>query len=749
MIKTIFLGFIFLFCFLFIVYPQAAFPPVYEIKSDTASVIVVDSIYWQKLEDNNGKWTFEEVSKEPLSGRFHIQGARADGIDTGNAHAHWQRYRLKNTMPYTVSVSLISPVDLFDVYIIKTGKPVQHLRSGRLRKWEEKDGLKSADWAGAIPLVIAPGEEISIYDRRYRKYETLHRITVRLFNSEKLIQKEYVDYVDSRENYFEVFHLQEAFIIGMIFISIFISIFFYRVVKEKVYLYFALFAFLLAINRHYNIAGSYTQWFRPDLSRYVTYIGFAWILIPFFLVQFFRYFFLVKTKYPKWDKLLFIAGLLNLVTGIIGAIIYIINDGEIGWVYQASTVVSFLLIPVAVIITSLLYIRNSNRSFRNIAYGTIPLMLLYMISIFPFEWNFLRDNFRLIEMIFLCWLLLCFVRVLIMRFDNLRKENAQQALDKERLAKEKEIERNELIAAQKIQLEKDVAERTAALKQSLEDLKATQSQLVQSEKMASLGELTAGIAHEIQNPLNFVNNFSEVSNELIDEMNEELNKGDINEAKAIGNDIKQNLEKITHHGKRADAIVKGMLQHSRSSSGQKEPTDINKLADEYLRLAYHGLRAKDPRDAAHKSFNATLKTDYDASIGNINIIPQDMGRVLLNLITNAFYAVQEKSGLKGLTSQYEPTVSLSTKKAGDKVLISVTDNGNGIPKNIIDKIFQPFFTTKPTGQGTGLGLSLSYDIVKAHGGELLVESGGKMEAKEREGVNVEQQGTTFIISLPV
>ena len=269
------------------------------------------------------------------------------------------------------------------------------------------------------------------------------------------------------------------------------------------------------------------------------------------------------------------------------------------------------------------------------------------------------------------------------------------------------------------------------IEKAYDQLKSTQSQLIQSEKMASLGELTAGIAHEIQNPLNFVNNFSEVSNELIDEMNEELDKGDFEEAKAIASDIKQNLEKINHHGKRADAIVKGMLQHSRSSSGVKEPTDINKLADEYLRLAYHGLRAKD------KSFNATMKTDFDESIGNINIIPQDIGRVILNMITNAFYEVNEKkeqlakdlSGFENLTglNNYEPTVSVGTKKVNGKVEISVKDNGNGIPQKVLDKIFQPFFTTKPTGQGTGLGLSLSYDIVKAHGGEL------KVETKEGEG----------------
>ncbi len=275
---------------------------------------------------------------------------------------------------------------------------------------------------------------------------------------------------------------------------------------------------------------------------------------------------------------------------------------------------------------------------------------------------------------------------------------------------------------------KIVQQQKDKLEQTLDKLQSTQSQLIQSEKMASLGELTAGIAHEIQNPLNFVNNFSEVSNELLDEMKDEFKKGDTKEGFAIADDIKQNLEKILHHGKRADAIVKGMLQHSSSGSGKKEPTDINKLADEYLRLAYHGLRAKD------KSFNATTKTDFDETIGNINIIPQDIGRVILNLITNAFYVVDEKkkSGLE----HYEPTVSVSTKKVQDKIEIKVADNGNGIPQKIVDKIFQPFFTTKPTGQGTGLGLSLSYDIVKAHGGEL------KVETKEGEG-------SEFIILLTI
>ncbi|WP_339627647.1 ATP-binding protein [uncultured Maribacter sp.] len=277
-------------------------------------------------------------------------------------------------------------------------------------------------------------------------------------------------------------------------------------------------------------------------------------------------------------------------------------------------------------------------------------------------------------------------------------------------------------------LEESVAHRTSQLKNKIDELKATQSQLIQSEKMASLGELTAGIAHEIQNPLNFVNNFSEVNKELLEELEEEIEKGNYDEVKALAKDVSANEDKIIFHGKRADGIVKGMLQHSRSSTGQKEMTDINTLSDEYLRLAYHGLRAKD------KSFNATLNTDFDNSIDKINIVPQDMGRVILNLITNAFYVVKKKKeqNPKG----YEPTVSVSTKKQGNMALIKVSDNGNGVPKEVLDKIFQPFFTTKPSGEGTGLGLSLSYDIVKVHGGELTVET--------KQG-----EGTTFTISLPI
>jgi signal transduction histidine kinase/ligand-binding sensor domain-containing protein len=293
----------------------------------------------------------------------------------------------------------------------------------------------------------------------------------------------------------------------------------------------------------------------------------------------------------------------------------------------------------------------------------------------------------------------------------------------------KQLRRDNRILEEKVNLRtSQLKEEKEKVESALSELKSTQSQLIQAEKMASLGELTAGIAHEIQNPLNFVNNFSELNKELADELRQEIDKGNYADAKSIASDIKENEEKINHHGKRADAIVKGMLQHSRSSTGVKEAIDINALADEYLRLAYHGLRAKD------KDFNATINTDFDSSIGKVNVIPQDIGRVLLNLYNNAFYAVSEKK--KQNVEGYEPTVSVSSKKINDKVEIRVKDNGNGIPQKVVGKIFQPFFTTKPTGQGTGLGLSLSYDIVKAHGGEI------KVETKEGEG-------SEFLIELPL
>ena len=368
---------------------------------------------------------------------------------------------------------------------------------------------------------------------------------------------------------------------------------------------------------------------------------------------------------------------------------------------------------------------------RPILFAFLPLLAINTITDFVkltaksfyTEWNNYFDSAILFSVV---WL----VAMIIINNKQRRALQKEQVKVEE---KEKEIRFTEqLKAALEVQVQERIAElvkQKEELQHTLNELKAAQTQLIHSEKMASLGELTAGIAHEIQNPLNFVNNFSEVNNELIEEMKEEMAKGNVQLAKEIADDIKQNLEKINHHGKRADGIVKSMLQHSRTGSGQKELTDINALAYEYLRLAYHGLRAKS------KTFNADLKTDFDERVGKINIIPQDIGRVLLNLFTNAFYSVAKKS--KQPPEGYEPKVSVITKRINNTIQVKVRDNGMGIPMEIISKVFQPFFTTKPTGQGTGLGLSLSYDIItKGHGGEL------KAETKEGEFAE-------FIISLPV
>jgi signal transduction histidine kinase len=325
------------------------------------------------------------------------------------------------------------------------------------------------------------------------------------------------------------------------------------------------------------------------------------------------------------------------------------------------------------------------------------------------------------------------------------QELSEKALEHEKREAELKVENTR----KEVELQKAAELKSAYhnLEVAHENLKSTQSQLIQSEKMASLGQLTAGIAHEIQNPLNFVNNFSEVNKELLEELKEELAEGNrqlaagsrqsveekLKSAEEIANDVIGNEQKINHHGKRAESIVKGMLLHSRGNSGHKELVDINVLCDEYLRLSYHGFRAKD------KSFGAEYKTDFDPNLPKINVVPQDIGRVLLNLINNAFYAVSEQNKLfqsSELWKSYQPLVAVSTIKLDNRIQISVMDNGPGIPPEIKDKIFQPFFTTKPTGQGTGLGLSLAYDIVKAHGGEIKVET--------KEG-----RGTTFTITFKI
>jgi len=518
-----------------------------------------------------------------------------------------------------------------------------------------------------------------------------------------------------------------VFRIGAFFILFILHLAFYLYYpSQKANLYFSLFAICVILTEANQI---------PEINT-VKYLFYNRNLVLDFLIL--SNFFLLSAVYSLSNQQrgwVYKVLLALVVLGIyLSAVTYRLGD-------TVSIFITTNLINLEITRIAIAAVRRKQRGAKIIATGAIGCLVFWSILLLSFPMGYTEKTIISLYTYGNLTYILAFLSVPIATAIYLGLDFAfttvslkQKLAEVEMLSKEKQ----QMLAAQNEMLEQQVTERTAELNQSLTKLKSTQSQLIQSEKMASLGELTAGIAHEIQNPLNFVNNFSEVNKEMLEELKAERLKPkaarDENLEDDILNDVIANSEKINHHGKRAEAIVKGMLQHSRSSSGQKETTNVNALADKYLRLAYQGLRAKD------KLFNATLKTDYDESIGNINLIPQDIGRVILNLINNAFYAVNEKkkaeSGKPNTEGQlYEPTLSVGTKRVGDKVFVSVKDNGNGITQKIVDKIFQPFFTTKPTGQGTGLGLSLSYDIVKAHRGEIKVES--------KEG-----EGSEFIIQLP-
>jgi len=715
---------------LFVCFPSMAFtqnllPPVYEINADTASDIRLDDSCWQMLEDPEGKWTIDEVNHPPIADKFHANTTKVDGIleVDYSIHTFWLRYRLRNNMMHPTRITMPKNVSYADLYTKASDGKWNPKMTGTLLPWSKRSDLKQIT---TLIYIIQPGEELLIYERDSYNYffNEPDFLDIRFGFADNVIQDYYYNNNDSS--------ILPSFIFGVFLLAALFNLYFFLIVRGRVYLYFSLALFCHGISRFLE---SNDIFFRehPVVKWYLCDgIGTFYF---FFLVHFVRYFFETFKYFRRWDKYL------------IGLSIYFLLDFILIkrdiFPIKYSDLTGPGIVVISILITFILFLRSHVTGVRLAILAVSPAICVMavpsLVVIFKFlnehagipmpaflKWIWVHNRFLVLEQVSLLWMLIFFSWSLFQRYEQLQKKIGEETLAKERLAKEKEIERSQLIAQQKVELEKQVKERTSELKQSLEDLKSTQSQLIQSEKMASLGELTAGIAHEIQNPLNFVNNFSEVNTELIAEMKEEINKGNINEVQAIANNIEENEQKILHHGKRADAIVKGMLQHSRASTGQKELTDINKLVDEYLRLSYHGMRAKD------KSFNVRFETDFDKSMAKIKIVPQDIGRVILNLINNAFYAVNEKQSITG----YEPRVIVATTKLADKVLISVADNGNGIPQKVLEKIFQPFFTTKPTGQGTGLGLSLSYDIVKAHGGEIKVES-------------TEGQGSEFVIQLPV
>jgi two-component system, NtrC family, sensor kinase len=708
----------------------------YVINSDTTTQLFLNHDYWQELNDENGSFTINDVQKKPLVDQFAYVAKSGKKSFT---HTTWFRFNLENNTGKNLYISIASDAAQADFYIPDSNGIMHHFLTGKAVSWQRKDGYKKAN---AIPFTIMQGQQKMIYLKTYNPafLPVSDTLKFSLFNTEKLEKSIFNDY---QANYNRTSDWLGLILSGMFFLAGIFNLLLFFSVRRKTYLYFSIFSLCATL--------SYASHYNSDMEHVGTLSWQVLVIIStlwaFFLFQFVRNYLQVSKYYPRWDKWLSVSVVLLPAEVIVRVLFAIVEQSTL--VY--NNILSLIFVPVFIIfwasfiITIFFFLFSQSKKSSLFLIGILPFTLdilaqvLLMIgalfnvslrSVFSNSNNF----FGYLNGICLLWTAVVISWDLFKQYAFQEKRIAQQKLEKEKLAREKEIQKSELIALQKIELEKQVLERTSELKQSLEELKSTQSQLIQSEKMASLGELTAGIAHEIQNPLNFVNNFSDLNIELADELKNEMAAGNQQLANEIAGDIKSNSEKINHHGKRADAIVKSMLEHSRISSGVKEPTDINKLADEYLKLSYHGLRAKD------KSFNAEFKTDFDESIGKINIVSQDLGRVLLNLFNNAFYAVNEKAKLQA--TSYKPTVSVSTRhilstrgEGRGEVEICVTDNGNGIPQQIIDKIFQPFFTTKPTGSGTGLGLSLSYDIIKAHGGEIKVES-------------IEGEGSEFIIKLP-
>ncbi|MFP5438595.1 MAG: ATP-binding protein [Bacteroidia bacterium] len=711
---------------------KTVFPPAYDVAKLKDSINVkLPSEYWQLYSTGDVEIKFKDILTKKYSDKFSHTGLYEDGKRKKGdylkiafnfaQYKKWVRFGLTNStaIPKKVFIAFNSGQDRFYVY---QGKKWHYYTTGMLVPWKQRNGDKNNQ---RILLTIHPGEQIVVYSN-----SVLSASIPKLYDYDRFVKESYQDELLFDEDTIITFGFA-----GFIAFALIFNLFFYYINREKLYLNYSIMLFFLAAMSALSaVISLWMQGITPYKIEVYTFVVGGFFISFINTIQLFLG---IDKHFRNWSVFIryfaWITSVLVFTTVIV--LLDVKPEGEVAegmlgllGVFGAFAFIGFAVLSIVfviIVIKTLIRLKKQKDPEAQIIFWAL---LPYFLTMLPV----LSDYSLLTAMwgvAYLSW-------GMFARFKRLQQQYIDQALEKERITREKEEEKNALIAQQNVRLEQLVEERTAELEHSLENLKETQNQLIQSEKMASLGELTAGIAHEIQNPLNFVNNFGDVSVELIQEMEEELQKGDTDEAIAIAGDIKQNLEKIVHHGRRADSIVKGMLQHSRTSSGQKEPTDINALADEYLRLAYHGLRAKD------KSFNAELITNFDANLPKVSVMPQDMGRVLLNLFTNAFYATQQKvksppTPKGGETVPYKPAVSVTTKRVGDTVEITVRDNGTGIPDAIKDKILQPFFTTKPTGEGTGLGLSLSYDVVvKAHGGTIEIDS-------------VEGEYTAFVITLPL
>ncbi len=729
---------------------QNAFPPAYQLTTDTISTVTLPVSNWQYVEDRGAKWTIDSMLQPAFGDKFHTNTPE-NRRDNDHMLDYWVRFRLKNTMDREAHIALqFLEGSQSDLYLFESNGIKRHLMNGIAIPWSKQEGTKLNIWGGDyIPISILVGDETTIYMKTHSEiafYSVIpSRMLIHLFSIEKM-NSELRDFDDS----IFIQAIEDSVFFGILLWVAIFNLFFFSIVKERTYLYFALYVFFLGFGRFHTAL--FHLFFREQPNIFFPFLfPYCQVFITFFNTYFFRELLKTRLNFPKWDKLLVI---LNTTFFIAFTLNYFLNYkifppkwvcifAEFTWSILA------VILYLSLLVTLILFIRKPERTHRNFMFALLPpfgtwvicFSLMYIFSVLnswfaiplPFFLHWLETNWAVIEKVCLAWMIIYFSWVLIERFNELRKQVVQKEL-------EKEIERSQLIEQQKTELEKQVAERTSELNLSLKNLKSTQNQLIQSEKLASLGELTAGIAHEIQNPLNFVNNFAKFSIEIAQDLNTEINQPEVDK-KYVGEllkDLTSNQEKINFHGVRASNIVSGMIEHSKPNTGVRELTEVNKLCDEYLRFAKNSFQTK------NKDFKCETILHFDDSLPKIEIVPQDIGRVVVNLINNAFYAVNERSknllGFENLTGlddkKYKPVVTVTTQKTDNTIEIRIKDNGTGIPDAVKEKIFQPFFTTKPTGSGTGLGLSLAYDIItKGHGGTLKVES-------------VEGEGSVFIIVLP-
>jgi len=711
-------------------YGQSA-PPAFELNTDTLPQQILPDANVIFLKDDSGKMTLKDVIAAAEQGK--MKPWKTDYAKSGlKPGEYWFYYRITNKTGKPIETALDAYSNKADFHVIRANKKNEVYTTGDGVSWKKKKEFRNLN---ITPVLITTDETIDVfYHASFINSAFANRFKIVVVNPERNARRYLA------ENETELVSKDEqtnAFYSGIFLIAALIYFVFFFLVREKVFLYFAFFlTFLFLGNSPFN-----TELYRnyPDASIFLNrLIG----LIAFtFFLHFIRQYLDTKKHLPRWDKFLTFFSFLFLITGT-ADVIYSDNS-------ESRIMFTFLALLLIFLITTFFMLKNRQETEKKfLLYALLPFLLVFPLFLLFILWvvftgsqSGLQNNKilqwilnslnTLIPLTFI-WMIISFSRLLFRRFTEQRQKISEQEKEKEQILLEQEQEKLRLIEKQKIDLENQVTERTAELKLSLENLKATQNQLIQSEKMASLGEMTAGIAHEIQNPLNFVNNFAEVNHEITGEIKGEIEKlipEDKREGlNALLDDLAGNQEKIRFHGKRADSIVKNMLMHSRKGLTQKESVNLNELVDEFTKLSYHGLRARD------KSFNSDFEILPDPSITTVELLQQDFGRVLLNLVNNAFYAVQEKTKTAG--SDYKPKVVVKTGKVNGAIRLEVSDNGNGITDQIKDKIFQPFFTTKPTGEGTGLGLSISYEIItKGHGGRMWVES--------KVG-----EGTSFIIEIP-